>query len=66
MSNIEISNLQPAGAALLFSSEDLTNFIRDLSEDELRIRGGSKEGYSSESYSKKSYSSSFKKKSYYY
>ncbi len=66
MSNIEISNLQPAGAALFLGSEDLTNSVRDLSEDELRIRGGSKKGYSKKSYSKKSYSSSFKKKSYYY
>jgi hypothetical protein len=66
MANIELSNLQPAGAALFFDSKDLNNSVRDLSEDELRIRGGSKEEYSSKSYSKKSYSSSFKKKSYYY
>lgn len=63
MSNIKISNLQPAGAALFFGSEDLANSFRDLSEDELRIRGG--KGYSNKSYSSKSYSNSYKNKSYY-
>jgi hypothetical protein len=63
MANVELSSLQPAGAALFFGSEDLTHSMRDLTEEELKIRGGSKG--SSKSYSKKSYSS-FKKKPYPY
>jgi hypothetical protein len=64
MANIEISNLQPAGAALLFGSEGSASFVRDLTEEELKIKGGSKGKSYSKSYSKK-YSSSFKKKPYY-
>jgi hypothetical protein len=62
MANITISNLQPAGADL-FGSEDLANSMRDLSQEELKIRGG-KHGYSSKkSFSK---SNSGKKYPYYY
>jgi hypothetical protein len=63
MANITISNLQPAGADL-FGSEGLANSMRDLSQEELKIRGG-KHGYS---YSKKSFSksNSGKKYPYYY
>lgn len=74
MSNISISDLNPAGSALFSGSEGFMDTIRDLSEDELKISGGhgkyknkSKSKSKSKSYSK-SFSKSNKKnkKNYYY
>lgn len=68
MSNISISDLNPAGSALFSGSEGFMDTIRDLSEDELKISGGhgkyknrSKSKSKSKSYSK-SYSKSKNKK----
>ena len=40
MANIKISNLKPAGFALLSDSESFMGSMRDVSEDELKITGG--------------------------
>jgi hypothetical protein len=63
MANIKITNLQSAEAALILGSEDLTNSIRDLSEEELKINGGSK-GHGKGEYEEKEYE--YEKKEYEY
>jgi hypothetical protein len=40
MATIAISDLRPAGAGLFTDSESFLGSMRDLSEDELSIRGG--------------------------
>ena len=40
MANISISDLHPAGSALFSDSESFMSFMKDLSEDELKITGG--------------------------
>ncbi len=70
MSNISISDLNPAGSALFSGSEGFMDTIRDLSEDELKISGGHgkyKNKSNSKSYSKnKSKSKNKNKKNKYY
>jgi hypothetical protein len=65
MADIKISNLKAAGSDL-FAAEELSNSMRDLSPEELKIRGGKGYSYSKPSYSKPSYSSVKKKKAPYY
>ncbi|AFZ36753.1 hypothetical protein Sta7437_3246 [Stanieria cyanosphaera PCC 7437] len=63
MANIQISELSPLGTALFADNESLMGSIRDLTEDELKITGGSGKGSGSKkSGSKKSKSKKSKSK----
>lgn len=70
MANIGISDLQPTGSALFSDSESFMDSMRDLSEAELKITGGTgKYKNKSKSVSKsvsKSKSKSKKNKKRYY